>query len=56
MTTDQCISDNQSSGASDTFETIDDTSDEQSTGEMDEKTEIITFDSDLLELVNNLFT
>ena len=43
-----------------TSETIDDdNSEEQSTGEMDEErieTEIITFDSNLLELVNNLFT
>ena len=55
LTTDQSISNNQSSA-----ETIDgDNSDEQSTGEMEEErieTEVITFDSDLLELVNNLFT
>ena len=55
MTADQSISNNQSSA-----EIIDDdNSDEQSTGEMDEErieTEVITIDSDLLELVNNLFT
>ena len=55
LITDQCT-DILPSG--DTSETIDDNSNEQSTGEMDEErieTEIITY-SNLLELVNNLFT
>ena len=37
---------------------VDDNSDEQSNGELDEErieTEVITSNSDLLELVNNLF-
>ena len=45
---------------SDTSESSDDdNSDEQLTGEIDEErieTELITLDSDLLELVNNFFT
>ena len=51
MITDQSISNNQSSA-----ETIDGDSDNSDEQEERRETEIITLDSNLLELVNNLFT